>query len=1089
MTQAVRPTALVTGASRHRHAFVLGAGLAACALLGAASAPAPRFSLAEPSFSPDGRTIVFVSGGDIWTVPAAGGTARLLVSHPSTESRPLFSPDGKRLAFASNRTGNGDIYVLTLDTGELKRLTFDDSDEKLDAWSSDGKWIYFSSNGRDISGMNDVYRVSPEGGMPMPVTADRYVSEFFSAPSPDGAALAFTARGIASNQWWRKGSSHLDESEIWVKREGRYERLTPPGARQMWPMWSPDGKAVYFMSDRGGPQNIWVRPATGPAKALTRFTGGRVLWPSLSSDGKTIVFERNFGLWKCDTATGEAAEIPIVLQGVPAGPAVEHLSLGNPIEELAVSPDGKKLAFAIRGEIFAASAKDGGDAARVTRTSAKESQIVWAPDSRRIAYVSDRDGVQHEFLYDFKTGVETRLTNGAAHDAAARFSPDGKLLAFERGEKEVRVLDIASKEERLLASGFLDDALDPGHPLAWSPDGKWIAFLQTSAKLFSNVEVVPAAGGPSRPISFLANVFGGSVTWSPDGTYLLFDSGQRTEPRQLARIDLVPRAPKFREDQFRELFDEPAKAAAEKTDKTDKTDKKSDPTEKPAEAGDAAKKKEPKPTEIVFDAIKQRLSLVPVGVDVREQTVSPDGKWALLVASAAGQENLYVYSLDELAKDRPVAKQLASTPGPKRNAQFSPDSKDVFYLDEGRIQTVSVEKREPKGISVTAELDVDFEAQKREVFHQAWSYLNDKFFDPKFNGADWEAVRREYEPRVTGARTADETRRIINLMIGELNASHCGIAAPGSSNQTSSGRLGLRFDPAEYEASGRLKVTEVIPLSPAALAKAAAPGDVLVSVDGADISARTNLDEMLDHKIGKRVTLKIAQGGDAAKAKESTVRPIAMAAEKTLLYRAWVEASRDYVHRVSGGRLGYVHMPDMGAASLAQLSIDLDTENHTRDGVVIDVRNNNGGFVNVYAIDVLARRGYLSMTPRGRLTAPARTVLGQRSLEKPTILVVNQHSLSDAEDFTEGYRALKLGKVVGEPTAGWIIYTGGTTLIDGSNLRLPQIRIDDSEGKPMEMHPRPVDIEVVRPIGEGLSGRDTQLDAAVRELLKQVDGK
>ncbi len=256
---------------RQRHAFFFGAGLAACALLFGQSAPAPRPSLAEPSLSPDGRTIVFASGGDIWTAPSGGGTAHLLVSHPATESRPLFSPDGKRLAFASNRTGNGDIYVLTLDTGELKRLTYDDSDEKLDAWSPDGKWIYFSSNGRDISGMNDVYRVSSEGGTPMPVTADRYASEFFSAPSPDGQAIAFTARGIASTQWWRKGSSHLDESEIWVKRDGRYERLTPPGARQMWPMWSSDGKTVYFMSDRGGTQNLWVQAGDRPLPGAHAF--------------------------------------------------------------------------------------------------------------------------------------------------------------------------------------------------------------------------------------------------------------------------------------------------------------------------------------------------------------------------------------------------------------------------------------------------------------------------------------------------------------------------------------------------------------------------------------------------------------------------------------------------------------------------------------------------------------------------------------------------------------------------------------------------------------------------------------------------
>jgi C-terminal processing protease CtpA/Prc len=199
-----------------------------------------------------------------------------------------------------------------------------------------------------------------------------------------------------------------------------------------------------------------------------------------------------------------------------------------------------------------------------------------------------------------------------------------------------------------------------------------------------------------------------------------------------------------------------------------------------------------------------------------------------------------------------------------------------------------------------------------------------------------------------------------------------------------------------------------------------------------------------------------------------------------------VEANREYVARVSGGRLGYVHMFDMGSSSLSQLHVDLDTENHSRDGVVIDVRNNNGGFVNAYALDVLSRRPYLSMTFRGLPTAPARGILGQRSLERPTILVTNQHTLSDGEDFSEGYRTLEVGKIVGEPTAGWIIYTTDVPLLDGSNLRVPFIKITDHAGQDMEMHPRPVDVEVVRPIGEGLAGKDSQLDTAVRELLRQI---
>jgi C-terminal processing protease CtpA/Prc len=206
-----------------------------------------------------------------------------------------------------------------------------------------------------------------------------------------------------------------------------------------------------------------------------------------------------------------------------------------------------------------------------------------------------------------------------------------------------------------------------------------------------------------------------------------------------------------------------------------------------------------------------------------------------------------------------------------------------------------------------------------------------------------------------------------------------------------------------------------------------------------------------------------------------------------LLYRAWVEDTRALVAKLSNGRLGYAHMPDMSAQSLDQLFIDLDADNHGRDGVVIDVRNNNGGFVNVYAIDMLARRSFFDMTQRGATRVPSRSVLGQRALERPTILVTNQHSLSDAEDFTEGYRSLRLGTVVGEPTAGWIIYTWNTPMMDGSVLRLPRMRITAADGSDMELHPRPVDVPVTRALGESAQGRDTQIETAVKELLAQLD--
>ena len=243
---------------------------------------------------------------------------------------------------------------------------------------------------------------------------------------------------------------------------------------------------------------------------------------------------------------------------------------------------------------------------------------------------------------------------------------------------------------------------------------------------------------------------------------------------------------------------------------------------------------------------------------------------------------------------------------------------------------------------------------------------------------------------------------------------------------------------------------------------------------------------MLSHALNRRTELTISAKPDDGDPKKVVVRPISMAAEKNLIYREWVEWNRAYVNEASGGRLGYAHMNDMSEGALNRLYLDLDADNRVKDGVVIDVRNNNGGFVNAYALDVLARRGYMMMTPRGLPTAPARSVLGQRALELPTILVTNQHSLSDAEDFTEGYRALKLGTVVGEPTSGWIIYTGSQTLVDGSTMRMPSTRITTLDGTTMELNPRPVDIPVTRPIGESLLGKDSQLDTAVRELLKQL---
>ncbi len=1044
------------------------------------SAQGSRPTLIEPSLSPDGREIVFSSGGDLWTVPAAGGDARLLVSHPATESRPLWSPDGTRLAFVSTRSGNGDIYVLTLATGVLRRLTFDDAVDQLSAWSRDGQSLWFHSSSRDIAGMQDVFRVPSTGGTPMVVAGDRYASEYWPAPSRDGRTLAITARGTTVAQWWRRGHSHLDESEIWlVSLAGPTPVYTPVSrggdGKDQWPMWSADEKALYYVRDTAGVENLWVRPIDGGApRRLTAFRDGRVLWPAISADGRSIVFERDFTIWQYDIAAGVAREVPIVLRGTPAVPTSDRVTLTSGASQLTLSPDGRKVAFVARGEIWVTGAKDGGEAVRLPGAVGPDVQPLWLADSRRIVHSSKRGNDWQLVRTDVVTREEVVLTRGGV-DVAAVLSPNGRMIAYQHDGSSVRVVDTAGRNDHLVASGHFGRPPFAGtRDLAWSPDNAWVAFLSTEDRGFTNIYVAPAAGGERRPVSFLANAFAGSVVWSRDGQFLLYDTSQRTEESSIVRIDLVPRTPRFREDQFRDLFNAPTPrdTVARPAPRDTVVSRDSARTPRPVT---------PRKTDIVWENLRRRASVVVTGFALGD--LSPDGKTLMLVGQFAGQAALYSYSIDPLATEPPTPRQLTTSPGGKSSVQYAADGREVWFTESGRLVSVIVESRVARTVAFRADLEVDAPSERQAAFDEAWSYQRDGFYDPKLHGADWSAVRTRFAPQVAGAQTPDEFRRLLNLMVGELNASHSGASGPAA-QAPFTGRIGVRFDRTAYETGGRFVISEIIAQSPLATATDAAVGEALVAINGVRLTRTMNVDSLLAYTADRRVTLRIATA--AGVEREVVLRPVSAATEKALLYRQWVEERRAYVAKASNGRLGYLHLFDMGESSLTQLFLDLDAENQGRDGIVVDVRNNNGGFINAYALDVFARRPYMTMTARDQPSAPARLQLGQRSFDRPAVLVTNQHSLSDAEDFTEGWRALKLGPVVGEPTAGWIIYTSGAALVDGTNLRMPYIRVQGADGRDMELVPRPVDRLVVRPVGEAYTNRDSQLDAAVAELLGRM---
>jgi C-terminal processing protease CtpA/Prc len=682
--------------------------------------------------------------------------------------------------------------------------------------------------------------------------------------------------------------------------------------------------------------------------------------------------------------------------------------------------------------------------------------------------------------YTFPDGAEKVITPPGHHDDYPHWSPDGKSIAFVRDGTELRLYDTVTRADRVLARGFMDRRPfgDLGD-VAFSPAGDWIAYVDEDAGGFENVRVVPTAGGESRPITFLPNANGGPLAWAPDGTRVFYVTGQRTESGDVVQVDLVPRPPKFREDAFRRLFDAPRPELPTRALPSPLPS--AAPRPSPAATGE---KTAPKATRIEFSGIRDRLTMLQTGIDATRVSVTPDGKMLVLVASAANQTNLYGFSIDDTSDDPQVAKQLTNTPGSKSAVEISSNSSTAYYTDSGKIFSVDLTGRGTKPLAVSAELDIDFSRDKPLVYDQLWSNIDRWYADPSFHGANWNALHAEYAPYAAGARSQAEFTRILSLLLGELNSSHTGVGSPPTPGRDpSTGRLAVDWDAAAFERDGRLRVAALVPLGPLAVAGGVSPGDELLAVDGTPVDRHADLDELLGHTIGKRTELRFAT---RAGTRTVVVQPIDTPSEQRLRYLAWVAGRRAYVERISGGRIGYVHLADMGQESLKKFYLDLDVQNRNRDAVIVDIRNNEGGFVDPYAIDVLTRREYAHFRSRFGTDPPERTSLGQRTLDKPSALVVNEHSLSDAENFTEAYRVLRPGEVVGEPTAGWIIFTSGMTLADGSTLRLPSTSVFAHDGVNMELHPRPVDVRVDNPPGVAERGEDPQLAAAVRELEKRL---
>ena len=968
-----------------------------------------------PDISPDGKLVVFSYLGALWLVDAQGGTARHLTMHEKHDYNPVFSPDGKSIAFSSNRHGSYDVYVLPVEGGKPARLTFDSADDQVTGWSPDSQHILFASGrSTDYPLRPELFIVAAKGGQARQVSVYEGREGMFCRR---GDLIAYV-RGPGT--WYRKGYHGSSNDDIWIMNaDGSNNRqFTHHPGQDNYPMWSPDGKTLYYVSDcLKGPANIVrqeVDPKRGtplPGKDPERVTDhkdDRVRRARLSSNGDWLVYECGADIWVHSIKDKASRKLAIEVNADDRANPEKVTTFTTGATEFALSFDEKYIAFVVQGEIFMMP-RTGGKARRLTDSPAFDHGIAWSPDSRKILFLSDRSGYEDIYLLEpddpdhpeltsahrFKV---KQITNSPEAEVGISFAPDGTRVAFLRAGKLVTMNPDGTGEKVLVGQGQVFD-------YEWSPDGKWIVYARTDGSFASELYIIPAGGAtaqdPPRNITRFAT-FNGGVTWSRTGNKLAFIS-QRTQNSPSAYVLSL---------------------------------------QKPAAAGT------PPTKEIDWESIHLRVRQ-PSPMSVTECAISGDGTRIAFRATQDSQSDLWIASSDGGSVTRLTTGD--HKPTLIQWSRLFPSQ--LFYRDaSGNIRTLFV-----GGTSLSTPSTIEFKAKMvvrqdevfAEMFEQSWRLLNDNFYDPQFHGANWAAVRTKYRALVKHCAMKEDLYTLISLMLGELNASHLGIGGNLGTADEETADLGLIFE-RTYPGPG-LQIAEVLHRGPAdQRGLNLLPGDIVLAIDGETIDGKKDLARLLNDKVGEAITLTVSANPADPKARR---RVEVLGARRTaiavLMYERWVERNTQRVAQLSKDKLGYIHIPAMDEAGLLRFVRSLYSDNFDKEGIVLDVRYNGGGFTHDKILNYLNGKEHTIFMQRdGQQGLVLRSF--DRKWTRPLVLLINNRSYSDAEIFPHAFRSYGLGKLVGEKTGGHVIGTLKTELIDGSLFRTPRVGVHTIKGVNME---------------------------------------
>ena len=1051
-----------------------------------------------PSISPDGTQIVFSYKGDIYKTSSKGGQAQRLTTNPSFDSNPIWSPDGTKIAFVSDREAGGkDIYIMSSEGGSAKQLTTHSSTETPYTFTNDGKYVVFSTHYQDpvksaifpTTLMSEVYKVPVEGGVVEMILATPASNIKFDKTG--NKFIYQDVKGMENN--WRKhhtSSVTRDIVEYDIKNN-TYKKIIDWQGEDTDPVYSPDGNSIYFLSERSGTFNVHTAQLSNPSNVsqITHFKVHPVRFLSISNNG-TICFGFDGEIYTLSPNTKELNKLNINIFNDLDDNELQKLTFTSGATSADVSPDGKQVAFIVRGDVFVTSA-DYSTTKQITTSIAAENEIDFGPDNRTLVYTSYRDGKWNiykatiarkedpNFPNATVINEEELIKNNLSEKQNPQFSPDGKEVAFVMDRTKLMVYNLDSKKLRQITDGSFQHESDGSMTYSWSPDGKWFAleYVSNNHATYSNIGIVSSTIGGD-----IFNITNSGYTshnprWVMDGNAILFNSeiyGMRNHASWGSMEDVfivftnreAYNKYKMNTEEF-ELFTEADKELKKAEDDAKKKDKEKD------------KKEEDKVKDIVmeFDNMDSRIvRLTPNSSRLGDAIINKDATKLYYLAAFEEGFDMWVHDL----------RKKSTTLLSKLNSGWSTlatdkEMKNLFIFGNTKMQKMEFSNDKFSPITFNAEMKINALKEREFMFDYVYREEKERFYTTDMHGVDWDNLTNHYRKFLPHINNNYDFSEMLSEMLGELNVSHTGSGyrAPNKDDRTA--ELGL-FVSRENNKKG-LRIDEIIINGPFDnfLSKVK-PGDYIEKIDGIEILGNTDYYPLLNNKTSKN-TLFSFFSPSTGNRWEEVIKPISSSQLNDLLYERWVKQREEDVERLSNGRLGYVHIPSMGDDSFRQVYSKALGKYYEKEGIVIDIRYNGGGRLHEDLEVFFSGEKYLQQVVRGKNYSE----MPSRRWNKPSVMLITEADYSNAHGSPWVYKTMKIGKLVGMPVAGTMTSVNWVTLQDPSiYFGIPVVGYKTAEGTYLENSQLDPDIKVPLDPIKAIKGEDSQLEAAVKVLLNDL---